>query len=138
MKKLIQKPYLFFFGFMPILLFIGLFFKSKTINIAYYGGIFPISFWSLCLVSTFFFLLIGCNYIALKWFDKEPKKTLTIIHFSLQILSFGLLLYVLKISEKNLDLDVVSFLFLISFLIFLLSVFVHFINFIASIFLKKE
>ncbi len=141
MQKIIQKPYLFFFGLVPITLILGFLFKKSGIDFDYYGGTVSINYWSLFLISSVFFALIGFNYFSLKWMNKQPKKWLTIIHVFLQIVSLLLLLYYILQTNSATDLqqkDVLNFILFIAFFIFLIASFIHLINFFLSLFLKVE
>ena len=146
MKKIINKPYLFFFGLIPIFIIIGFLSGDKALDINIEDVYFAISYLHFYLFSAIFFAMIGINYFSLHWADKPPKKWLTIIHISLQIIS-TLLIFTSNnwnwIGEKSNEgflnmTDNSNIIIVFAFLIFLLSAFVHLINFFTSLFLKTE
>jgi hypothetical protein len=146
LKKVIAKPHLFFFGLIPIFIVIGLIKGSTPIdfNVSYIYYLLNVDFW--CYVSSVFFALIGLNYLALDWAKKPPKKWLTLIHIILQIVSLLPYLFTIFNLDSDGNLDSTRFLGIanlesvlsISFLIFIVSVFVHLVNFFTSLFLKTD
>ncbi|PWG04783.1 hypothetical protein DIS07_09925 [Polaribacter aquimarinus] len=96
----------------------------------------------VCNITAVFFLLIGFNYYSLIWVQKTPKKTLTIIHIVLQLLTLiPFITLVFSIDSKDsssLQFLNNNFILIISFLIFIVSIFVHLINFFSSLFSKSE
>ena len=86
-KRIINKPHLFFFGLIPICIIVAFFSGNKTIDLNIDGTYFvtEIKYW--CYFSAVFFGLIGLNYFSLVWTKKPPKKWLTITHLFLQILA---------------------------------------------------
>lgn len=146
LKKIIQKPHLFFFGLIPIYIIIG-FIKRNTpidLNISYIYYLINVDFW--CYVSAVYFALIGLNYFSLNWAQKYPKKWLTITHILLQIISSLPYLYCIFKLDQSGDLREGKFLWFInlesilffSFILFLLSIFIHLINFFTSLFFKRD
>ena len=87
LKKIISKPYLFFFGLVPLFVIIGLLNMKSYINLSIDYLNFDLDISLLCNISAVFFLLIGFNYYSLFWVQKEPKKSLTITHIILQLIS---------------------------------------------------
>ena len=146
MKKIIIKPHLFFFALVPIYFIIGLIKRNTPIdiNISYIYYLINVDFW--CYVSAVYFALIGLNYFSLSWAQKYPKKWLTILHIILQVVSSLPYLYCIFKLDKNGDLNEGKFLWIIdlesilffSFILFLISIFVHLINFFTSLFLKRD
>ncbi len=142
LKKIIAKPFLFFFGLVPLFLVIGFLKRDSFLNINVDYIYFDINISLICNISAVFFLLIGFNYYSLFWAQKTPKKTLTIIHIVLQLLTIIPFLSVIlsfKI-DGNISTNFVSnnLILIVSFIVFLLSIFVHLINFFTSLFLKTE
>jgi hypothetical protein len=146
LKNLIRKPYLFFFGLIPIFILIG-FIKRDVpidINISYIYYLINIDFW--CYVSAVFFGLIGINYFSLHWAKKYPNKWLTILHILLQIISVLPYLYAIFKLDENGTLKSNTFLGLVdlenililSFFLYLASIFIHLINFFSSLLLKRD
>lgn len=146
MKKIISKPYLFFFALVPIYIIIGLIKRNTPIDlsISYIYYLINVDFW--CYVSAVYFALIGLNYFSLNWAQKYPNKWLTIAHILLQIISSLPYLYTIFKLDKNGDLKEGKFLwvidlesiFVISFFLFILSIFIHLINFFTSLFFKRD
>ena len=142
LKKIIAKPHILFFSFVPIFIIIGLF-KMKTffnINVDYIY--FDLNVSLVCNITAVFFLLIGFNYYSLIWVQKTPKKTLTIIHIVLQLLTLiPFITLVFSIDSKDSSsLHFLNnyFILIISFLVFIVSTFIHLINFFSSLFSKSE
>lgn len=146
MKKIIAKPHLFFFALVPIYILIGLIKKNTPIdlNITYIYYLINVDFW--CYVSAVYFALIGLNYFSLNWAQKKPNKWLTILHIILQIISSLPFLWTIFKLDKNGNLLEGDFfalvklesVLMISFILFLLSIFTHLINFFTSLFFKGD
>ena len=145
-KKIINKPHFFFFGLVPIFIVLGFFFKDKTLDINIYDTYFIVTYYHFFLFSAVFFAMLGLNYFSLHWAERPPRKRLTVTHILLQIISLLFLLtkdnwnwngedsYVgLQMMNNNSNI-----ILLLSFLVFLLSIFVHLINFFSSLFLKRD
>ena len=145
-NKIITKPHIFFFGLVPIFIILAFLSKDKTLDINIYDIYFVITNYHFFLFSAIFFAMLGINYFSLYWAEKTPKKWLTIGHISLQIISFLFLLTrnnwnwinSKSYSEIGIINDNSNLIIFIAFLIFLLSVFIHLINFFTSLFLKKQ
>lgn len=133
LKNIITKPHLFFFGLVPIFLCIAFFKKENylNLNIDYFN--FDVSISLLSNTAAIFFLLIGINYFSISWAKKTPKKALTSIHIFLQILT--LIPYTILLIAPNYALS--YFIFILAFIIFLVSLLIHFINFFSSLLLKR-
>ena len=141
MKKIINKPHLFFWGLIPLCLLFGFFLKSSGIEIDFYGGNFTINYWALFVFSATFFGLIGVNYFALNIMNKPNKKWLTIVHLSLQTLAFVLLFFYIYQTQKentNFHLEFLNLTLLIAVFIFLTASFIHLINFFLSLISKND
>jgi len=134
LRKIIVKPHLFFFGLVPLFVILGLSKKENYINLSFNYLIFDLDISLICNISAVFFLLIGFNYYSLYWVQKFPKKSLTISHILLQLLSlipFILLVFSFNFSQ--------TYLVLIgSFIVFLFSIIIHLINFFTSLLLKTK
>ncbi|AUC84533.1 hypothetical protein CW731_04110 [Polaribacter sp. ALD11] len=146
MKKIITKPHLFFFGLTLSFIILGFINRNESLdfNIGDTYYIFTVDFWFY--ISAIFFTLIGFNYFSLIWAEKPPKKWLTILHLSLQMLSLLLLMtkhhwnWVGKQYPKELSLlnDNSEMVIFISFVLFMASILIHLINFFVPLFLKKN
>ena len=145
-KKIINKPHLFFFGLIPIYIIVALFSGDKAIDLNIHDTYFVIGMNHWCYFSAVFFGLIGLNYFSLFWAKKPPKKWLTITHLFLQILSLMLFFTIHNWNwigkqypaEFNVLNDNSNSVLFISFLVFIFSVFIHLVNFFTSLFLKTE
>lgn len=146
MKKLITKPYLFFFGMIPVSIILALIFNTDEIIINYYDGNFIAQLKYIYYLSAIFFGLIGFNYFSIHWANKTPKRGLTIIHIALQVISFTLLITHNKWSwlhsenqtTESLVIDNSNLIILVSFLVFLLATLFHLVNFFSALFSKSK
>ena len=141
MKKIINKPYLFFWGLVPLCLIIAYSLKSSAIKISYYGGNFTIGYQVLFIFSTIFFALIGINYFSIKLMDKKVKKSLTLIHISIQTISLFLLFFYIHQTIKettNFHADFLNTLLVVASFLFLIATFFHLINFFLSLLSKNK
>ncbi|MFT5762251.1 MAG: hypothetical protein ACI8WA_001377 [Polaribacter sp.] len=146
MKKLITKPYLFFFGMIPVSIILALVFNNDEVIINYYDGNFIAQIKYIYYLSAIFFGLIGFNYFSIHWANKTPKKGLTIVHIALQIISFTLLitrnnwswLHSENQTTEGLAIDNSNLIILFSFLVFLLATLFHLVNFFGALFSKSK
>lgn len=146
MKKIILKPHLFFFSLIPIFIIIGLIKRDVPldINISFIHYLINVDFW--CYITAVYFGLIGINYLALNLIKKYPKKGLTLTHIILQILCVIPYLYsITQLDEDGslannslLNSSYYSSVLVAAFLIFILSVVIHLINFFTSLLLKTD
>lgn len=141
LRKVISKPHLFFFGLIPFSIILGFLLRNETVNLAYYGVNISFNSASTFSISSVFFGLIGFDYFSLLLIKKQPIKRLTVVHIVLQIISLTLFIYyILSMTnfETRQEKQLLSFTFFIGFILFLISILIHLINFFASLFLKKE
>tara|TARA_R110002073_G_scaffold8207_1_gene45658 strand:+ start:98724 stop:99149 length:426 start_codon:yes stop_codon:yes gene_type:complete len=141
MKKIITKPQFFFVILAFILLISGFINKGSSIEIAMSGTFIELKVWSVCLFSTLFFILIAINYTSLTITKKPPKKILTIIHVTLQLLALVPLLYFIynsNISRTYQEVSQMNVILVLAFMLFIIASAVHLINFIASLLAKKD
>ena len=146
MKKIIKNPHLFFFGLIPIFIIIGLIKKDTplNINISYIYYLVNVDYW--CYISAVYCGLIGINYLALSIVKKYPQKWLTVIHIFMQLICVLPYFYsVYHLDEYGnlsngtfLNASFFNSLLLAGFIIFLLSILVHLINFFTSLLLKRD
>lgn len=144
-KKLIRKPQRFFFGCIPIFLLIAILSGDRSISVHLFDLYFMLSIRSISLFSSYLFLLIGLDYSVLYWIERPPQKTLSALHIFLQIIVIIPYLIAVYFTYKNVDLTdhplfpFVDFntVLLLSFTVFLVSILVHLLNFLISIFVKK-
>jgi hypothetical protein len=141
LQKIISKPHLFFFGIIPFSVILGLLLRNETVNFAYYGVAISFNCASIFTISSVFFSMIGLNYFSLLLVKKQPKKGLTVLHIVFQIISLTLFIYYI-LSMINLETSqekqLLSFIFFIGFVFFLISILIHLVNFFISLLLKKE
>lgn len=136
MKKLIQKPHLFFWSLIPILILVSIIFRNTTVSYSYFN----LDLKFLCYLTAIFFGLIGFNYFSLLWANKIPKKGLTIAHIILQVLAilfFGFYSYQSENKETAFHEDFLFLTLLCSLLLFITATFIHLINFFLSLLSKK-
>ena len=141
MVKILNKPHFFFFSLIPISLIIGLILNNQTLDFAYYGGAISFNYFSIFSISAVFFALIGLNYFSLILLKKQPKKWLTLFHIILQILSFVILTYyafAIKNTETEPQKELLTLMFFIGFILFLISVLIHLLSFFISLLIKTE
>lgn len=140
MKKFLKTPQAFFIFLSIITLIIGFIKKGNFIDLNYFMTFLKIDVWSLSVVSSVFYLLIGINYFSLILSGKKPRKILTIIHIVLQIVSIIPFFYIMITTNSSLSPESVTLnniILAVSFVVFILSLVIHLINFFASIF-KQE
>lgn len=140
MKKIIQKPHLFFLGIIPLIFIFGLINKDQSLNLEYFGGVFSVSFWAITLFSCVFFLLISFNYLTLFWMGKKPKKILSLLHIAFQTLAFACF-YFYKVKfygVQNEQFNQINVVLIISLLLFVLATMIHLINFFSSLISKSK
>lgn len=146
MHKIIRKPYLFFFGLSIITFIAAYIFSDHSLDVSFFDTYFVISYKYFCQFSAIFYLMIALNYFVLNWTEKQPIKWLTITHIFLQLLS--LLLLITKdnwnwigdnsLENYNLQNENANLLVFLSFLVFILSILIHLVNFFASLLLKRN
>ena len=136
---------MFFFGLSIITFITAFIFGDKNLDISIYDTYFVFPYKSFCQFSAVFYLMIALNYFALNWIEKYPIKWLTITHLLLQILS--LLLLITKDSwnwignnslANYIPNNNANFLIFLSFFTFIISIFVHLVNFFTSLLLKRN
>lgn len=141
MQKIFKKPHLFFFGLIPIAFILAFIFRKETLDIIYYGGDLSITYWKTFIVLSILFCLTGLNYFALQWTKRKPEKWLTFLHILLQIISLILFVYyIIKIdtaTEEN-EIDIINIILFSSLLLYIISVFIHLINFFISLLVKED
>ena len=145
-KKIINKPHLFFFGLIPIFVILGIIKRNTPINlnISYIYYLINVDLW--CYISAVFLALIGLNYLSLYWVKKPVNKWLTIMHIFLQIVCLLPYFYaILNLNDKGefssngiIEIHNLKMILAIAFLLFLISLLIHLINFFSSLFLKRD
>lgn len=141
MKKMIQKPQYFFLLLAVLLLVSGLINKGEVILISFESYYLNLDVWAAGLFSSIFFLLIAVNYASLTLTKKRSKKGLTIVHIVLQVIAIIPFLYYFFTADVKRSYEEIEFMnaiIVLSFVLFLLASFIHIINFMMSLLLKKE
>ena len=141
MNKLIQRPQRFFIFLAIVILISGLVNKSAVLKIDMGGFFFDLNLWTTCIFSTLFYLLISVNYFSLTLTKKQPKRLLTLLHIVFQAISFIPFVYIVFTAKNLIDIDEIvraNLILLVSFFVFVIATFIHFINFFASLLSKKE
>lgn len=140
MKKFLKTPQSFFISLSIITLIIGFIKKGSLIDLNYLANYLLIDVWSLCVISVILFILVSVNYASISFVGKKPRKILTIIHIALQLISIIPYYYIILTVDINTDSGdgiTKNIILLLSFVVFILSLVIHLINFFASIF-KQE
>ena len=143
---MIKKPHLFFFSLIPLFIILGIVKRNIPIDIriSYIHYLINIDFW--CYITAVYFGLMGINYFSLQWVKKTLNKWLTLTHIVLQtICIIPYLIAIFNLDETgNLTYQNIpfqkqfGFVLLISFVLFLVSVLLHLINFFSALLLKKD
>lgn len=146
MKKILEKPHLFFFALIPLFIIVGLLNINVPINItiSYIYYLINVDFW--CYISAVYCGLIGINYLSLNIIKKKPKKGLTFLHIVFQLLCIIPYFFAVFQLDENgyfpensiLNSSAFSTILVFCFLLFILSVFIHLINFFSSLLLKTD
>ena len=139
-EKVFKNTSGFFISLSIITLILGFIKKGSLIDLSYFMTFLKVDVWSLAVVSSIFVLLVGVNYASLSFIGKETKKILTITHIILQIISIIPFYYIILTTNLSLEPElntIYNIVLLFSFVVFILSLVIHLINFFASIF-KQE
>lgn len=139
---MIGKPYKFFFLLIPIFIISGILGLEKSVSVSFLSFYLVLKVSNWCFLSAIFVSLIGVNYYLIKWANKKPIKLLTIIHIILQVIAtipFLISLFIISKTgnsyESTINYNAILFL---SFIVFLVSIAIHIINFLISLFQKFE
>ena len=147
MKTFLKKPYFFFFGLALIMLISSFIKKDLFIDVTIFSIYYIIDIKSIELISFVYFILVGLNYFMLHWIKRKPILWLTIVHILFQISALVLLFtknswnFISESKELEsigMETDNSNVVLVLSILLFIISFFVHFLNFIIAIFLKRE
>ncbi len=144
MKNVFQKPFFFFWMLIPIFILINVLDLKKSIDINIHDTYIIIEISQLSLYAVFLFLLIGVNYFIIHKLTKPLNTWITRVHIILQIVVLiPFIIFLISdeitpsLSSTILSMDANLFI-VIQFLIFFISLIIHFINFVMSIFIYKK
>ena len=141
MKKIINKPHIFFIFLAVITLLCGILNKDAVIKVAAYGALIDLKIWTVSIFSVLFFILISVNYGSLYIIKKPAKKGLTIAHIVLQIIAlipFFYFIFQSDVPRTYEEYSAVNIILILAFVIFILATVIHLINFVMSLIAKKD
>lgn len=135
MIKKLKTPQAMFVLLAIFILVIGAYKKGTQLDLNYFLNFLYIDVWSVAIVSSVFFILMSVNYASLSIVGKKPHKMMTIAHIGLQIIALLPLVYFMMTAKKEAQPEKLAFsntVLLISFVVFVVSVILHLINFFFS------
>lgn len=146
MKTIIKKPHIFFFSLIPLFLILGFAKTGGTIDVTIHNTFFAVKTHYWCYFSAVFIGLIGLNYYMLYWANKPTIQILSLFHILFQVAAlipfvFCVIFLNTKIATSSSFLrDSVDFYSLLStsYLIFIISIGIHLLNFILTILIKNR
>ncbi len=136
MKKLLKKPQSLFIILAVFMMILGYYKQGTQLDFSYFLSFLLVDVWSVALISAVFFILISINYASLSLAGKKPLRFLTIAHVLLQIFALiSLVYYMIKAipNQQTENLGQSNIILLFSFIIFIISVLIHLINFFYSL-----
>lgn len=141
MKTIIKKPHLFFFSLIPLFIIVGVIRTGNVIDVSIYNTFFAVKTHHWCYFSAIFTGLIGLNYYVLYWAKKPTIQILSLFHILFQIAALIPFIYcVFFINTKTPFLtDSIDIYALLSasYILFVISIFLHVLNFSLGLILKK-
>lgn len=144
MKTIIKKPHTFFFSLIPLFIIVGLIRKDSVIDVTIYNTFFAVKTNYWCYFSALFVGLIGVNYYMLNWAKKPTIHMLSLFHIIFQTASIVTFLFcaffintktVFTASLLSNSIDFYAILSA-SYVLFVISICFHILNFIFAL-LKK-
>lgn len=141
MKKVFTTPQGFFLLLAVLILIVGFSKDGSKLDLNYFLSFLLVDVWSVAMVSSLFFVLISINYASLSLIGKKAKTGLTIAHIVLQIIALVPLIYFMVNAtagaqpEKVMNTNIIL---LISFVVFMISIIIHLINFFYSLLRKNN
>lgn len=100
MKKTGEKPYLFFWGLIPILLLVGVLNLKEVIDINLHDIYFVTSILNLSIFLSFFLGILGFGYWSVLKLKKRLFKTLSFLHIGITFLGILVLLTTFMIPNN--------------------------------------
>jgi len=141
-KTIIKKPHLFFFSLIPLFIIVGLIRTGNVIDVTIYNTFFAVKTHHWCYFSAVFTSLIGLNYYVLYWAKKPTIHILSLFHILFQIaalIPFIFCVFFLN-SKTFFATDSIDFYALLSasYILFVISICLHVLNFILALIIKKK
>ena len=136
MKKLLKKPQSVFIILAVFMMVLGYYKQGAQLDFSYFLSFLLVDVWSVALISAVFFILISINYASLSLAGKKPSRFLTITHVLLQVFALiPLVYYMIKSipNQQTENLGQSNIILLFSFIVFIISVLLHLINFFYSL-----
>lgn len=142
MQKIITKPQYFFFTLSVVAILSAFIVSDNGFSVNIFSVYLTIPFKNATILASVFFLMISLNYYAITWANKKANTILTIIHIILQVLAAVLIIYggfeqVANNQNPLQSSDTITYTF-IGILMFILSIFIHLVNFFTSLLSKKD
>jgi hypothetical protein len=141
-KSIIKKPHLFFFSLIPLFIIVGLIRTGNVIDVSIYNTFFAVKTHHWCYFSAVFTGLIGLNYYVLYWAKKSTIHILSLFHILFQIAALIPFIFcVFFLNTKTFfETNSIDFYYLLSasYVLFVTSIFIHVLNFILALILKKK
>ena len=144
MKTIIKKPHIFFFSLVPLFIIIGILKTDGIIDVTINNTFFAIKTHYWCYFSAVFISLIGLNYYMLYWAKKQTIHILSLFHIMFQVASLVPFIFCVfflnskTVFTSNFLSDSIDFyaILSVSYILFIISICLHVLNFILA-FLKK-
>jgi hypothetical protein len=145
-KQIIKKPHTFFFSLIPIFIIVGLIKTGNVIDVTIYDTFFAVKTEHWCYFSALFVGLIGLSYYMLYWAKKPTVQILSLFHILFQFAALVLFLFCVfflntkNIFTSNMFYNSVDFYAILSasYLLFVISISMHVLNFILTLFKKSN
>ncbi len=148
MKLVFEKSYFIFWIAIPIIMVIGYFNSKKTIDINVHDTYYVAAIYTLAIILSIYFGLIGLIYYLAKVFNFNTYSILINIHILISLLVFPFIYLTTFFYKSNSNLDIISiinnqkfndkitYIIIILFCIFLMTQILFLINIIIG-FIRK-
>ncbi len=100
MNSILNKPYLFFWGLIPLLLVLGFVKSDEVININIHDTYFIIVMFHFVIFLSFLLLILGLGYWIVLKLKKRLFKILSVLHVGFTFLGIVVLLITLMIPNN--------------------------------------
>ena len=148
MKKVIEKPYIIFLGFIPFILLLGYFNKSNFLNFNIHSTYFVIYHQDLTLLISIYFAVIALVYFIVIKKGKRLKNWMNFIHSIISVFGLFFLKILVDFSQTELlkprrsyadnNLEYVNSGILILILLIIIAQFIFLINLTLSLINNKK
>jgi hypothetical protein len=146
LKTIIKKPHIFFFSLIPIFIIFAIIKKGGIIDVTINNTFFAVKTHYWCYFSAVFSALIGLNYYMLYWAKKQTVHILSLFHILFQfgaLVPFIFCIFFLNtktVFTSNFLSDSIDFYYIlsISYILFIISVCFHILNFTLTFFKKAR